>query len=126
MASMDTQSRQPPGAEPPASATEPVIRSPYWRLVRAVRAVADADPAQIEAATRQFGQSRRYLTPVAWAAGSIVLLVRGIKRTFTAQFIDPLGRPAMPPVIGGSSMRPTLRSLAVGLTCTGRWISTGR
>src|SRR5215472_9749596 len=79
MASMDTQSRQPPGAEPPASATEPVIRSPYWRLVRAVRAVADADPAQIEAATRQFGQSRRYLTPVAWAAGSIVLLVRGIK-----------------------------------------------
>ncbi|HSP37302.1 MAG TPA: hypothetical protein VLR26_06080 [Frankiaceae bacterium] len=42
------------------------------------RTVADADPARIEATARQFGESRRYLAPVAWAAGAIVLLVRGI------------------------------------------------
>ncbi len=41
--------------------------------------VADADPIRIEAAARQFGESRRYLAPVAWAAGALVLLVRGIK-----------------------------------------------
>jgi hypothetical protein len=49
------------------------------RIVSAARAVADADPAEIEAATRQLGESRRYLAPVAWAAGAMVLLVRGIK-----------------------------------------------
>jgi hypothetical protein len=48
-------------------------------MVRLHRAVADADPQSIELATRQFGESRRYLAPVAWAAGTIVLLVRGIK-----------------------------------------------
>jgi hypothetical protein len=43
------------------------------------RTVADADAVRIEAAARQFGESRRYLAPVAWAAGAIVLLVRGVK-----------------------------------------------
>jgi hypothetical protein len=41
--------------------------------------VADADPAEIEATARQLGESRRYLAPVAWAAGAMVLLVRGVK-----------------------------------------------
>jgi hypothetical protein len=49
------------------------------RLVLVVRAVADADPAEIESAARQLGESRRYLAPLAWAAGAIVLLIRGIK-----------------------------------------------
>jgi hypothetical protein len=49
------------------------------RLVRTARAVADADAAQIESTARQLGESRRYLAPLAWAAGTIVLLVRGIK-----------------------------------------------
>jgi hypothetical protein len=43
------------------------------------KTVADADADAIEVAARQFGESRRYLAPVAWAAGAIVLLVRGIK-----------------------------------------------
>jgi hypothetical protein len=41
--------------------------------------VADADAAKIESAAREFGAKRRYLAPVAWAAGAIVLVVRGIK-----------------------------------------------
>ena len=38
----------------------------------------------------------------------------------------PRGRPAMRPVIGGSSTRPTSRSLDGGPTCTGRLISMVR
>jgi hypothetical protein len=54
--------------------------SAMWnRLVTAARAVADADPAAIESAARTLGASRRYLAPLAWAAGALVLLVRGIK-----------------------------------------------
>jgi hypothetical protein len=49
------------------------------RIVAVARAVADADPAEIEATARQLGESRRYLAPVAWAAGAIVLLIRGVK-----------------------------------------------
>jgi hypothetical protein len=49
------------------------------RLIQLTRAVADADAGEIEAAVRQLGESRRYLTPVAWAAGACVLLIRGIK-----------------------------------------------
>jgi hypothetical protein len=48
-------------------------------LVRMAQTVADADAARIELAARRFGASRRYLVPVAWAAGAIVLLVRGVK-----------------------------------------------
>jgi hypothetical protein len=48
-------------------------------LARLARAVADADPATIEAATRRFGEARPFLAPVAWAAGTMVLLVRGVK-----------------------------------------------
>jgi hypothetical protein len=49
------------------------------RIAAAARAVADADPAEIETTARQLGESRRFLAPVAWAAGAIVLLIRGIK-----------------------------------------------
>ncbi len=49
------------------------------RLAATALAVADADPEQIEAQARHLGESRRYLAPIAWAAGALVLLVRGIK-----------------------------------------------
>jgi hypothetical protein len=48
-------------------------------LRRLVVAVTSADPSAIERATRQLGDSRRYLAPLGWAAGTIVLLVTGIK-----------------------------------------------
>jgi hypothetical protein len=49
------------------------------RLLSAARAVADADPIAVETTARDLGESRRYLAPVAWGAGAIVLLIRGIK-----------------------------------------------
>jgi hypothetical protein len=49
------------------------------KVVQLARAVADAEPGKIESAARQFGESRPYLAPVAWAAGTIVLLIRGVK-----------------------------------------------
>src|SRR3954447_1370953 len=65
--------------EQPESRTRALV----VRLVDAVKAVADADPEQIEATARRLGASRRYLTPVAWVAGMLVLVVRGIKLLFT-------------------------------------------
>jgi hypothetical protein len=55
------------------------IRLARATIVRLARAVADADSAQIESAARQLGHSRLYLAPLAWAAGALVLLVRGVK-----------------------------------------------
>lgn len=49
------------------------------RLIATAHAVADADPDQIEAQARLLGESRRYLAPIAWAAGAVVLLVRGVQ-----------------------------------------------
>ncbi len=49
------------------------------RLIALTSAVADADPAQVQAAAQRFGSSRRYLAPVGWAAGTLVLLLRGVK-----------------------------------------------
>ena len=60
-------------------AVSPVRTGAVGRMVQFARAVADADAAQIESTTRQLGESRRYLAPVGWAAGTIVLVVRGIK-----------------------------------------------
>ena len=72
-------------APDPAQSAEPTPRevgapaSRRARLVRLIRAVADADAKEIEAAVRQLGESRPFLTPIAWAAGACVLLIRGIK-----------------------------------------------
>jgi len=49
------------------------------RMLRAARAFADADPLEIEATARQLGESRSVLAPIAWAAGTVVLLLRGIR-----------------------------------------------
>ena len=54
----------------------------FTRFVLATRAVADADPIAIEETALRFGESRRYLAPIAWAAGALVLLVRGVKLLF--------------------------------------------
>jgi hypothetical protein len=62
---------------PPPDQTRP--RTALARIALLARAVADADPVQVESAARQLGESRRYLAPVAWGAGAMVLLVRGVK-----------------------------------------------
>jgi hypothetical protein len=49
------------------------------RVVALALAVANAEPADIEATARGLGGTRRYLAPIAWAAGALVLLVRGVK-----------------------------------------------
>jgi hypothetical protein len=54
-------------------------RTTLIRLVDLARAVADARPDEIESTAHRLGGSRRYLAPVAWAAGALVLLVRGVK-----------------------------------------------
>lgn len=62
----------------PGSARKTLIR-----LVDMARAVADAHPSEIESTAYRLGGSRRYLAPVAWAAGALVLLVRGVKLLLT-------------------------------------------
>jgi hypothetical protein len=59
------------------------MRTAVVRMVDAVNAVADADPEQIEATARRLGSTRAYLAPVAWVAGMLVLVVRGIKLLLT-------------------------------------------
>lgn len=71
----------PPEAEPSGAARRG-RSSRLRRLKVATVAVADAAPDAIESAVRQLGDSRRWLAPVAWAAGTIVLLIRGIKLLF--------------------------------------------
>lgn len=44
-----------------------------------VRAVSSADPDAIVAAVAQLGGSRRYLAPLGWVAGTIGLMLGGVK-----------------------------------------------
>ncbi len=80
---MDSGSEVP--AEPAAStAPDPTngptaAKAPRSALRRLVYAIAEVDPAAMAQAARQLGESRRILTPLAWAAGTIVLLIRGVK-----------------------------------------------
>jgi hypothetical protein len=62
-----------------ASARGGKVRTQLARLVQYARVVADADASEIESAAQKFAESRRYLAPVAWATGAIVLVIRGIK-----------------------------------------------
>lgn len=48
-------------------------------LRRLIRAVVDLDPVAMEAATRQLGESKPLLAPLAWAAGTLVLVLTGVK-----------------------------------------------
>lgn len=63
----------------PAGSGSPSSRSRVQRLVRLAAAVGNADAEEIDAVARQLGSSRSYLAPIAWGAGTIVLLLRGIK-----------------------------------------------
>lgn len=67
--------------QPAAQIPDPVqVRPSRLAQVRQlIRAIAEVDAASIEAAARELGQSRRILTPVAWVAGTLVLLITGIK-----------------------------------------------
>ena len=47
--------------------------SRWQQLKQLVHAIAEVDVAGIEEATRRLGESKRILTPLAWAAGTIVL-----------------------------------------------------
>src|SRR3954463_2359016 len=62
----------------PVDGLGPRLRGAASRLLELVRAIADTDPEEIEATARRLGSSRRYLAPVAWVAGMLVLVVRGI------------------------------------------------
>jgi hypothetical protein len=61
------------------AATDVQSTSRFATLTRLIRAVAEVDGAAIESAARQLGESRRILAPVAWVAGTLVLLLRGVK-----------------------------------------------
>ncbi len=69
----------PAPAPAPGSPPATTWHARLVRVAQLAEAVADADPEQVDAAARQLGSSRAYLSPVAWAAGTIVLLIRGIK-----------------------------------------------
>jgi hypothetical protein len=64
--------------QPADDAAEPGATR-WRRFVAVVRSVVDLDPATLESATRELGTSRWWLAPVAWAAGTLVLLLRGVK-----------------------------------------------
>lgn len=64
------------GAQGAAATASPRLARALGRLVLAVR---EAEPAHIEAASRQLGRSRRWLAPLAYVAGSLALLVDGVK-----------------------------------------------
>jgi len=66
-------------APPQAPAPGPPAGGLGARLVLLARFVADGDPRALEAGARRLGTSRRWLLPVAWAAGTLVLLLRGIR-----------------------------------------------
>ena len=59
--------------------TAGTLRGSVARVVVLARSVADADPRALESGARRLGSSRRWLLPVAWAAGTLVLLLRGIR-----------------------------------------------
>ena len=63
----------------PAEARGGRLRRLLAVLVSLTKAVADLDPKSIESTAVQFGNSRPYLAPIAWAAGTLVLLLRGVK-----------------------------------------------
>jgi hypothetical protein len=49
-----------------------------WALVRAVEAVRSTDPAQVESALAQFSGTRRWLKPLAFAAGTVAIVFDGV------------------------------------------------
>jgi hypothetical protein len=67
----DSITSTPPGAHG--------FRARLGQVARLAQEVGEADATQIEATARELGESRRYLAPIAWAAGALVLAVHGVK-----------------------------------------------
>ncbi|WP_100351123.1 hypothetical protein [Luteimicrobium subarcticum] len=82
----------PPVEPSPGSLSERLalrVRS----TVSLARDVAFAEPSTVEAAALRLGSSRRYLAPIAWAAGTLILLLAGIRlliRNWRLTFIELL------------------------------------
>lgn len=55
------------------------MRARWAHLGLLVHAIVAADPIAIEAGLRRLGESRRTLAPLAWAAGTLVLMLAGVK-----------------------------------------------
>ena len=53
-------------------------RSRWGRLVDLVAAVRSTDPAQVEEAVAQLGSKRRWLAPLAFAAGTVAIVFDGV------------------------------------------------
>jgi len=53
-------------------------RPQSWALARAVAAVRSTDPAQVESALAQLSGTRRWLTPLAYAAGTVAIVFDGV------------------------------------------------
>lgn len=72
-----------PGETTPAPSAAKIRRSRRRQAIdsflRLTKAVADVDPASVATTAEKFGQSRSYLAPIAWAAGTLVLTLRGVK-----------------------------------------------
>jgi hypothetical protein len=62
-----------------SAATEDPGAGRWVAVRRLIRAIAEVDPAAMEQSVRELGQSRRLLAPLAWAAGTVVLLTHGVK-----------------------------------------------
>lgn len=53
------------------------------RFYALVLAVADTEPDTVDRIMREMGSRRFYLAPLAWAAGSVVLMLRGLRLILT-------------------------------------------
>ncbi len=69
-----------PEAGVPESGSGPRLVRTLGRLILAIR---DSEPARVEAASRELGRRRRWLAPLAFAAGALALLVDGVKLLFS-------------------------------------------
>lgn len=67
------------GRTEPGKPRGPGRRSRIRDFLTLVSSIAEVDPHAIETAARRLGKSRRWLAPLAWAAGTIVLFVDGVK-----------------------------------------------
>jgi hypothetical protein len=63
-------------SQPSARTRRAILWHAFVRLAEAVRL---ADPTEVEKAIRQFGETRRWLTPLAYIAGGFALLFDGLK-----------------------------------------------
>lgn len=71
------------GASGPAGTPAEAGRSRIQAFRVLVRSIADVDPHAVETAARRLGESRRWLAPLAWAAGTVVLFLDGVKLLVT-------------------------------------------